>query len=362
MTVMRVRSCLDIFMQRQAHKIIALINDPSIDCIYNPLPNGLHYKWTLAALKAGKHVLLEKPSLSNAEEARSLFNHPQLQAPNAPVLVEASHYRFHPAWALFNSQFNKDDIEHVDVRAAVPGGTFSGPDIRFDYDLAGGAAMDLGHYTVSALRGAFGTEPTEVTEATPRSIYPPYDQRCDEAMDATYAFPNGGTGHISVDLGARGGYWFPWLTASWPSFRDLAAWIEVTLRPVNLGTEDGLTKSSRKVIKMAQFMSPHAGHSIIITTTTTFTDPKSGKIVKEEKHAETKKAYSWPEGTKSRGEDWWYTYRYQLEEFVNRVKRREGSGAWIGAEESIKQMELTDRTYERAGMLVRPTSKALEYC
>jgi predicted dehydrogenase len=87
-------------------KPLALINDPSIDCIYNPLPNGLRYRWRLAALKAGKHVL-EKPSASNAEEARALFNHPLLQAPNSPVVVEANHYRFHPAWHLFNSQFNK---------------------------------------------------------------------------------------------------------------------------------------------------------------------------------------------------------------------------------------------------------------
>jgi predicted dehydrogenase len=339
---------------------IALINDPSIDCIYNPLPNGLHYKWTMAAIKAGKHVLLEKPSASNAEEARFLFNHPILQAPNAPVVVEASHYRFHPTWRLFNSQFNKEDVEHVDVRAAVYGGAFPGSDIRYDFNLAGGAAMDLGHYTISAMRGVFGTEPTEVTSATPRPIHKPYDQRCDEAMVATYTFPNGGSGRMLADLGARGGYWFPWLTSNWPSLRDMLAWILVTLRPIDLGTENGLQKSSRKTIRLNSFMAPHGGHSIVITTTITLTDPGTGKVVKEEKQTETKKAYSWPEGTKSKGENWWATYRYQLEEFVNRVKGRDGSGAWVEHEESFKQMAVTDRTYEAAGMLLRPSSEVLE--
>ncbi|RMZ72144.1 Oxidoreductase [Pyrenophora seminiperda CCB06] len=340
----------------------ALINDPSIDCIYNPLPNGLHYKWTLAALKSGKHVLLEKPSVSNAQEAHSLFRHPLLSAPNAPVLVEASHYRFHPAWHLFLAQFDKNLVERVDARAGVPAGLFPGTDIRFDYNLAGGTAMDLGHYTLSSVRGVFGTEPIEVNSATPRLISQPFDQRCDQAMVATYTFPNGGKGHISADLGKRGGYWFPWLTSNWPSFQDMLATVTVHLRPETLEVKDGFERSKQKTIILWGFMGPHVWHRIDVITTTTFFYPSTRKIAKEEKTTDKLKAYTWPDGMggENKGQDWWPTYRYMLEEFVNKIKGREGSGAWVTGEESIKQMEATDQTYVKAGMLIRPTSESLE--
>jgi hypothetical protein len=87
------------------------LDDPEIDVVYNPvcrhvlstlneathgsppilqLPNGLHYEWTMKALAAGKHVLLEKPSANTAEETRKMFAFAQEKR---LVLLEAFHYR-----------------------------------------------------------------------------------------------------------------------------------------------------------------------------------------------------------------------------------------------------------------------------
>src|SRR5882672_9684205 len=71
----------------------ALIEDPALDAIYVPLPNGLHAEWTLAALAAGKHVLCEKPLTSNADQAGQVAT---AAAGSGLVVMEAFHYRYHP--------------------------------------------------------------------------------------------------------------------------------------------------------------------------------------------------------------------------------------------------------------------------
>tara|TARA_R110002003_G_scaffold1184_11_gene22653 strand:+ start:2063 stop:3013 length:951 start_codon:yes stop_codon:yes gene_type:complete len=311
-------------------------------------------------------VLLEKPSTSNAEEARDLFRHSVLTATDAPVLLEARHYQFHPAWHTFLSLFDPKDVEEASARAALPAGLFSMEDIRFKYELAGGTLMDLGTYPLSALRSIFGTEPTSVTSATPRLMPAPFDQKCDQAMQATYSFPNGGTGKILCDLGSRVKYekgkgsWWAWLFAGRPDFTtDMPPWVTVKLR-AKKGSEDDIAITTQKTIVMKNFMGPHMWHRIDINTTTTCRDA-SGKVVKEENHTESKKAYVWPDGQGGavKGENYWSTYRYMLEAFVDRVKGRKGSGVWLDGEESIRQMEAIDETYVKAGMGLRPTSVAL---
>jgi predicted dehydrogenase len=71
----------------------ALIADPEVEAIYNPLPNGLHGHWTIAALEAGKHVLCEKPFTANAEEAEAVA---AVAERTGLVVMEAFHYRYHP--------------------------------------------------------------------------------------------------------------------------------------------------------------------------------------------------------------------------------------------------------------------------
>ncbi|KAF2264345.1 oxidoreductase domain-containing protein [Lojkania enalia] len=329
-----------------------LIADPSIDCIYNPLPNGLHYEWTMKALKAGKHVLVEKPSTSNAIEAKSLFRHPLANQPNGPIVLEAFHYRFHPAWQFFLTLFDSKDVEHVKVINELFAGAFKKTDIRFVYSLAGGTLMDFGTYALSALRQIFGTEPSSVKSGHYRPMPEGLDKQIDEAIYATYEFPNGGTADITADLQKKLGF----------RLHLMQLWLAVTLKPKTEQTEDGNEMTVQKEIKFKNYMGPYIYHSIDITTVTEIKDPSNGgKIVKEEKKTERKKVYKWlkdEEGKK--GEEWWSTYRHQLEAFVDRIKKREGSGVWVDGEDSIKQMEMIDATYLKVGLPVRPTSKALD--
>lgn len=337
-----------------------LIADSSIDCIYNPLPNGLHYEWTIKALKAGKNVLLEKPSVSNAEEARSLFRHPILQEPKAPVLLEAFHYRFHPVWQTLLTLFDAQDVEKVEVVNSLLTGVFSRDDIRFVYSLSGGTLMDFGAYAVSSVRGVFEAEPSNIRSATYRAMPDGFDKQCDEAVFAEYDFPNGGTAKFSVDLQATGGWWFPALTKNWPNLKNSLPTITIRLKATSETSSDGLEKSTQKFFTVHNYMGPHMYHRIDTSTTTQLKNPQ-GKVVKVEKKVDYIKAYKWPTVQEDRkGEEWWSTYRYQLEAFVDRVKGRTGSGVWVEGEDSIRQMEMIDATYLKMGLPLRPTTKALE--
>jgi len=172
----------------------ALIADPEIDAIYNPLPNGLHGEWTIAALEAGKHVLCEKPFTSNAEEARQVKAvadaHPDL------VVMEAFHYRYHPFAERLREIVQSGElgkVQRVETTMCFPLPRFG--DIRYDYDLAGGATMDVGCYTIHCLRLLAGEEP-EVVSAEAKLKGP----KIDRAMVAEMVFPSGATGRIHCSM------------------------------------------------------------------------------------------------------------------------------------------------------------------
>ncbi|WP_421121550.1 Gfo/Idh/MocA family protein [Aquihabitans daechungensis] len=172
----------------------ALIADPEIDAIYNPLPNGLHGEWTIAALDAGKHVLCEKPFTSNAEEARQVKAvadaHPDL------VVMEAFHYRYHPFADRLREIVQSGElgaVQRVETAMCFPLPRFG--DIRYDYDLAGGATMDVGCYTIHCLRLLAGEEP-EVVSAEAKLKGP----KIDRAMVAEMVFPSGATGRIHCSM------------------------------------------------------------------------------------------------------------------------------------------------------------------
>src|SRR4051794_16220264 len=90
----RARDVADTYGIDRVHESYeALVTDPELDAVYNPLPNGSHGRWTAAALEAGKHVLCEKPFAANAQEAEAVA---AVAARTGLVAMEAFHYRYHP--------------------------------------------------------------------------------------------------------------------------------------------------------------------------------------------------------------------------------------------------------------------------
>jgi predicted dehydrogenase len=157
----------------------ALLADPAIEAIYNPLPNHLHVEWTLRAAAAGKHVLCEKPFSLSAVEAEGL------RAVDPKLLVaEAFMVRFHPQWQrarelvrsgrlgtlravqIFFSYFNED-----------------GANIRNQAAAGGGALLDVGCYAVVAGRWFLEAEPRRVIALLDRDPRFGTDRTCSALVD-----------------------------------------------------------------------------------------------------------------------------------------------------------------------------------
>ncbi len=139
----------------------SVINDPDIDAIYIPLPNGLHGEWTIKALQAGKHVLCEKPLSITAREGKTMMD---VARANNMLLMEAFMYRFHPQTLWSIEQVNAGLIGPVRlVRASFSFDIRSKPDdIRLKPELAGGSLMDVGCYLVNFCHAVYAHSPLVV--------------------------------------------------------------------------------------------------------------------------------------------------------------------------------------------------------
>jgi predicted dehydrogenase len=138
----------------------ALLADPGVDAVYIPLPNHLHAEWSIAAARAGKHVLCEKPLAMTSTDAQAMID---VFRAEDRGLMEAFMYRLHPSWIAVReivssgrigrltavqtwfSYFNDDPANIRNIRAA-----------------GGGALFDIGCYAVNLSRMLFAAEPVKV--------------------------------------------------------------------------------------------------------------------------------------------------------------------------------------------------------
>ncbi|WP_458249442.1 Gfo/Idh/MocA family protein [Streptomyces sp. MAI_2237] len=282
-------------VERVAGSYADLLADPEVEVVYNPLANGLHGPWNLAALAAGKHVLTEKPSASNAEEAAEVR---EAAAKSGTVFMEGFHYLFHPVTRRLHELLESGelgDLRRVETLVAIPAPEDGDP--RWSLSLAGGAVMDLGCYSLHAQRMLApwaGGAPSLVSARGGERAGAP---GVDEWLDAELAFPGGATGSARCHMAYDG--------------------LEMSCRII--GTKGEASAPN--------FVLPHLDDRVVVRTA----DGERTEHL----------------GTRS-------SYAYQLEAFSARV--REGTPVPLDADDAVATMTLVDASYRAAGLPPRPRS------
>lgn len=264
-----------------------VIADPEVDVIYNALVNSLHAQWNIAALRAGKAVLSEKPLTSNAEQARAVRSVAQ---ETGCTIVEGFHYLHHPVNLELGKMVTSGalgTIERVELVLAIPGPPDEDP--RWSTELAGGATMDLGCYVLSAARH-FGNWIGRAPEIRSVEI----DLKAadlDAAMRIELAYPGGVTGSAVWDMNAT----------------------DRTMTWTVIGSEGTATSPA--------FGVPHLDNRLLVT--------RNGQHTTEAHGDQT-------------------SYTYQLANLASTLQ--DGAPFLVDIDDSVENAELIDECYRRAGL------------
>ncbi len=267
-----------------------LLASPDVDVVYNALVNSEHTMWNLAALRAGKHVLSEKPLGSNADEVSEL----QATAATSPGWIyEGFHYIHHPVNQRLKALVGSGDlgeIRSVDIELAYPSPPDNDP--RWSLELSGGATMDLGCYVLDAARrtGAWVGHRPEVVNVDVVTKSPGVDA----AMRVDITYGGAISGSCRWDMAA------PHPSISWT----------VT------GTEGSVTSP--------YFAVPHVDNRLLTVVAGTQREEVVGSAT---------------------------SYTYQLSHFAEVVHR--GAPYPKDLESSLETAALIDECYRRAGLPLR---------
>jgi len=138
----------------------ALLADPDIDVIYNPLPNHLHAEWTIKAVEAGKHVLCEKPLALSVDEVDAIK---AAAHKHGRVVAEAFMYRHHPQTLKVQEIVQSGSLGTLKLIRGSFSFLLSNPgDVRLNHEWGGGSIWDVGCYPISYTRTVVGDAPLEV--------------------------------------------------------------------------------------------------------------------------------------------------------------------------------------------------------
>ncbi|MDI9601025.1 MAG: Gfo/Idh/MocA family protein [Armatimonadota bacterium] len=172
-----------------------VLADPDVDAVYISTPNHLHAEWAIAAARAGKHILCEKPAALNAPQLEAVLD--VVQACDV-FFMEAFMYRCHPQWERVREVMASGAIGETRIIEAAFSFNFGCPldNIRMSRSMGGGSLMDVGCYCLSFARMVAGEEPREC-KATAR-IGP--DSEVDEWAAGVLAFPSGAIAHFACGM------------------------------------------------------------------------------------------------------------------------------------------------------------------
>ena len=270
-----------------------VVSDPEVEAVYNPLANGLHAEWNLAAIAAGKHVLSEKPFAADAPEAREVRD----AGKRAGVaVVDGFHYLHHPVTKRLHELLDSGELgelQRVETTMAIPAPAPEDP--RWSLALAGGALMDLGCYSIHAVRAMArraGGEPRLLgARGAERAGLPGVD----EWVDADLVYPSGVTASARCHMAAD---------ARVMTYRLIGSQGEATV---------------------SNFVLPHTDDRLFVKTA-------QGERVEQL-------------GTRS-------SYTYQLEAFTDLV--RNGVPMPTDSDDAVQTMELIDQCYRAIGLAPRP--------
>ncbi len=142
----------------------ALLEDKEIDAVYVPVPNALHAKWSIEAMKSGKHVLCEKPLVCNAEEAREIK---RVSEETGLYCVEAFMYRLNTKMSLLKKVLKEQDTGRIMAMQALFGYTLDWDSpARQDRSLGGGCLYDIGCYAVDCMNQLMALQGSSFEEAS----------------------------------------------------------------------------------------------------------------------------------------------------------------------------------------------------
>lgn len=168
----------------------ALLADPNIDAVYNPLPNHLHDEWTRKAADAGKHILCEKPLTTDAASAEKLIAYVRSKGVR---LMDGFMWPHHPRTHKLRETIDAGTIGEVTkVNAAFTFNLEGLPtsNIRMQPEAGGGGLLDVGCYTTYAIRWWMRAEPVKVY-ASARFV-----NGVDVAMAGVWTFADGRTANF----------------------------------------------------------------------------------------------------------------------------------------------------------------------